>query len=158
MLDMNAKITIKNLTSFPVGFIRINGQGEVNIPANTSVLVERAEVVSQVQSGSILFCGEKHDKAHPWIFIDDKETRIYVGFDTEKVEQSVINEAKIKEVFDIKSKAQFEKAVKALVITFAEKKLLVETMNKLKVNDYNKIKFVEKYTGIPVNIEDTNED
>ena len=94
MLDMNAKITIKNLTSFPVGFIRINGQGEVNIPANTSVLVERAEVVSQVQSGSILFCGEKHDKAHPWIFIDDKETRIYVGFDTEKVDSPLLMKQK----------------------------------------------------------------
>ena len=69
MLDMNTNITIKNLTTFPVGFIRINGQGEVNIPPRTSILIDRAEVVSQVQSGSVKFCGENNDHSHPYIYI-----------------------------------------------------------------------------------------
>jgi hypothetical protein len=91
------------------------------------------------------------------LYIDDKDTRVYVGFETEKTEQPVLTEDKIKEAFNIKNKAQFEKTIKNLVVTLAEKKLLVEAMNELKVNDYNKIKFVEKYTGMPVNI-DNNED
>lgn len=155
MLDMNTNITIRNLTTFPVGFIRINGQGEVNIPPRTSILIDRAEVVSQVQSGSVKFCGENNDHSHPYIYIDDKETRVYVGFDTEDSEQSITNEDKIEEAFKIKSKTQFESTIKKLVTTLPEKKFLIETMRKLGVNDYNKIKFVEKYTGIPLNTEDS---
>lgn len=158
MLDMSVNIVIKNLATFPVGFLRINGQGEVNVPPNTSVYVDRAEVVSQVQSRNKAFCGEDYDCSHALLYIDDKDTRIYVGFETEKTEQSVLTEEKIKEAFNIKVKGQFEKTIKSAVVTLAEKKLLVETMNKLKINDYNKIKFVEKYTGMPVTIEDNNEE
>ena len=157
MIDMNATIPVRNLTSFPVGFIRMNGQGEVNFPPNTTILVERAEVISQVQSRSIKFCGENNDYSHPMLYIEDKETREYVGFDTKEAEQSVISIDKIKEALSIKNKAQFEKAIKTLVVTLSEKKLLIETMEKMKVNDYGKIKFVEKYTGIPLKLED-NED
>ena len=71
---MGENITIKNLTSFPVGWIKINGQGEVNLPPYTSVFVDRGEVVSKVQSGSELFNGENGDHAHPYIFIEDKDT------------------------------------------------------------------------------------
>lgn len=58
-INMGELIRIKNLTGFPVGFMRINGGGEVNIPPNTSISVDRGEVISQVQTGSILFCGER---------------------------------------------------------------------------------------------------
>lgn len=149
-LNMNETISIKNLTNFPVGFRRINGVGEVNLPPNTSVLVDRAEVVSQVQSQSILFCGENYDPSHPYIYIDDKDTRIYVGFETETQKQSVISEDKIKAAFAIKTMKAFEKAITELAVTFSEKKLLVETIKKLDINDYNRIKFVEKYTGMTI--------
>lgn len=149
-LNMNETISIKNLTNFPVGFRRINGVGEVNLPPNTSVLCDRAEVVSQVQSQSILFCGENYDPSHPYIYIDDKDTRIYVGFETETQEQSVISEEKIKAAFAVKTMKAFEKAITELAVTFSEKKLLVDTIKKLDINDYNRIKFVEKYTGMTI--------
>ena len=149
-LNMSENITIKNLTSFPVGFRRINGQGEVNLPPNTAVLCDRAEVISQVQSGNKQFCGEDYNPAHPYIYIDDKATRIYVGLETETEEQSIISEDKIKAAFAIKTKKGFEQAISELAVTFAEKKLLVDTIKKLEINDYNRIKFVEKYTGITI--------
>ena len=148
--DMSENIKIKNITNFPVGFRRINGQGEVNIPPATTIICDRAEIISQVQSGNIQFCGENHDVSHPYIYIDDKETRIYVGFETETTEQSIISEDKIKAAFAIKTNKAFEKAITELAVTFSEKKLLVDTIKKLEINDYNKIKFVEKYTGMTI--------
>lgn len=149
-LNMSENIKIKNLTSFPVGFRRINGQGEVNIPPLTTIICDRAEVISQVQSGSILFCGENHDSAHAYIYIDDKDTRIYAGLETEEVAQTVISEDKVKAVFALKTNKAFEKAIDELAVTFSEKKFLVETIKKLEINDYNKIKLVEKHTGLKV--------
>lgn len=153
-LNMSENITIKNLASFPVGFRRINGQGEVNLPPNTEVLCDRAEVISQVQSGNIQFCGEGYNPAHPYIYIDDKETRIYVGFETETDEQPIISEDKIKAAFAVKTKKGFEQAITELAVTFAEKKLLVDAIKKLEINDYKKIKFVEEYTGISIDVDD----
>lgn len=149
-LNMSENIKIKNLTSFPVGFRRINGQGEVNIPPLTTIICDRAEVISQVQSGSILFCGENHDSAHAYIYIDDKDTRIYAGLETEEVAQTVISEDKVKAAFALKTNKAFEKAIDELAVTFSEKKFLVETIKKLEINDYNKIKLVEKHTGLKV--------
>ena len=149
-LNMSENISIKNLTSFPVGFRRINGNGEVNLPPNTSILVERAEVISQVQSQNILFCGENFDCSHAYIYIDDKDTRAYVGFETEEKEQSVISEEKIKSAFALKSNKSFEKAIAEMAVTLTEKKFLIETIKKLEVNDHTKIKFVEKYTGMTI--------
>lgn len=148
--NMNENISIKNLTNFPVGFRRINGNGEVNLPPNTSILIDRAEVISQVQSKNMLFCGEGHEASHAYIFIDDKPTRIYVGFETEEKPQSIITEEKIEKIFETKSQKNFEKAIAELAVTFAEKKMLVDTIKKLGINDYNKIKFVEKYTGMKI--------
>ena len=149
-LNMSENIKIKNLTSFPVGFRRINGQGEVNIPPLTTIICDRAEVISQVQSGSILFCGENHDPTHAYIYIDDKDTRIYTGLETEEETQTVISEDKVKAAFALKTNKAFEKAIDELAVTFSEKKFLVETIKKLEINDYNKIKLVEKHTGLKI--------
>lgn len=152
-MNMFENITIKNLTGFPVGFRRINGQGEVNLPPYTSILCDRAEVISQVQANNYRFCGEGNNPSHALIYIDDEATRIYVGFETATEKQSVIDEDKIKTAFNLKSNKSFEKAITELAVTLSEKKYLVETIKKLGLNDYNKIKFVEKYTGIPVDSE-----
>lgn len=147
---MNENISIKNLTTFPVGFRRINGNGEVNLPPNTSVLIDRAEVISQIQSQNILFCGENNDSSHPYIFVEDKETRVFVGFETEDKPQEIISEDKIKKIFDIKTQKSFEKAITETIVTLAEKKTLIETIKKLGINDHSKIKFIEKYTEMKI--------
>lgn len=148
--DMSKNIVIKNLTSFPVGFRKIITEGEVNLPPYTSILIGRAEVVAKIESRSTLFWGESQDGKHPWIFVDDKETRIYTGLETEDKPQSIIDEKKIADAFSLKSMASFKKAIEELAVSFAEKKMLVEAVSKLNFNDYKKIKFIEDYTGMTV--------
>lgn len=58
---------------------------------------------------------------------------------------------KIKAAFACKTNKAFEQAIAELAVTFSEKKLLVESIKKLEINDYKKIKFVEKYTGMAIN-------
>lgn len=149
-LNIHENISVKNLTSFPVGFRRLNGNGEVNFPANTSIIVDRSEVISQVQSGSILFCGRNRDGSHPYLYIDDKETRIYLGLETEEVAQDIVDEKKIKDAFALKTNKAFEKAIAEIATNFNEKKMLIEAVKKLEINDYARIKLVEQYTGMSI--------
>lgn len=149
-LNIHENISVKNLTSFPVGFRRLNSNGEVNFPANTSIIVDRSEVISQVQSGSILFCGRNRDGSHPYLYIDDKETRIYLGLETEEVAQDIVDEKKIKDAFALKTNKAFEKAIAEIATNFNEKKMLIEAVKKLEINDYARIKLVEQYTGMSI--------
>ena len=45
----------------------------------------------------------------------------------------------------------FEKSMKDLVVIHAERFVLVEYIKKHKINDYEKIKAVERFTGVPMN-------
>lgn len=148
-----ANIKITNLTSFPVGFLRINGGGEVNIPPNTEIVVDKDEVISQYQSGNKLFRGENFDINHAYIRIEDAETRKYLGIDTDEKKQETLDADKVKKIFAIKSLAEFKKTVKEIAVTTSEKKTLVAIIKSLEINDHSKIKAVEDITGIPVDAE-----
>ena len=63
-----ANIKITNLTSFPVGFLRINGGGEVNIPPNTEMPIDKAfkymtgllseefQAITDIGEDTLVFC------------------------------------------------------------------------------------------------------
>ena len=57
-LNMDEKISIKNLCDFYLYFNRINGVGDVALPPNTSIRIDRSEVISQAQVNNIMFVGE----------------------------------------------------------------------------------------------------
>lgn len=149
-LNMGELIRVKNVTGFPVGFMRINGGGEVNIPPYTSISVDRGEVISQAQSGDIRFCGENGDISHAMLYIEDEETRRYVGFDTEETKQEVVDISKIEKAFNAKTMSAFKKSIDEIACNFVEKHMLIEAVKKLGINDYNKIKYVEQITGMKV--------
>ena len=48
------------------------------------------------------------------------------------------------------SQTDFEKTLPDTVKTRAEKYAIIQTIKKLKLNDYNKIRFIENYTGFKV--------
>lgn len=146
-LNMDEKITIKNLCEWAISFRRINGVGDIWMPAKTTLRIDRGEVISQVQNNNTFFTGEDGKGGHARIFIDDKATRIEVDFETEKTPQNVITEEKVKAAFDVKTKAGFKKAIEELAHSYAEKATLVALVKKLGLNEYDKIKFIEEYTG-----------
>ena len=115
--------------------------------------VARGEVFTQVQSGNNLFTGTDGLGSHARIYIDDRDTRVELDFESEdgKRTQNVISDDKIKEIFAIKTKTAFEKAVKESIVTQAEKAVISNAVKKFKFNEYDRIKFIEEYTGMKIN-------
>ena len=152
-LNMDEKISVRNLCEWTVSFKRQDVVGDVLINANTTMRLPRGEVISQVQSGNNLFSGTDGVGSHARIYIEDKATRVELDFEDEegKKPQLIVDDNKIKELFAIKTKNAFEKAVKEAVVTNAEKAKLVSAVKKLKFNEYDKITFIQEYTGMSVN-------
>ena len=140
-LNMDEKIQIRNLCNWAVSFKRIDSVGDVLVPANSTMRIARGEVFTQVQSGNNLFTGTDGIGSHARIYIDDKDTRVELDFESEdgKKTQNIISDDKIKEIFAIKTKTAFEKAV------------ISNAVKKFKFNEYDRIKFIEEYTGMKIN-------
>ena len=151
-LNLEQKVTVKNIAGWPVGFARIDGVGDVSITAEGSTRLSRNEIISQVQNGNRLFIGIDGKGSHATIFIDDAPTRKEVGFDSEDgtEEQIVFTDALVTKVFSIKTKASFEKGFTEAFKTRAEKFAVIQAIKRLKINDYSKIRFAEDYTGYKV--------
>lgn len=150
---MDEKISVRNLCDWAVSFRRLDVIGDVLINANTTVRLPRGEVISQVQSNNNLFTGTDGVGSHARIYIEDKDTRVDLDFeDAEgKKIQLIVDDNKIKEIFAIKTKNAFEKAIRENIVTNAEKSKLVNAVTKLKFNEFDKIQFIQEYAGIVIN-------
>lgn len=151
-LNLDQKVTVKNIAGWSVTFARIDGLGDVTIPADGSTKLTRNEIISQVQNGNKLFSGVHGDGNHPTLFIDDSLTRREVGFESEdgSVKQIVFDDNVVKEIFTLKNQKSFQEAVKSAIQVRAEKYAIIQAIKRLKINDYNKIRFIEDYTGFKV--------
>lgn len=152
-LNMDEKISVKNLCEWSVSFKRLDSLGEVQINANTSMRFPRSEIYLQVQSGNNMFTGTDGIGSHARIYIEDKDTRVDLDFEDAdgKKAQLVLDDNKIKELFAIKTKSAFEKAIKETVVTNAEKAKLVNSVQKFKLNEFDKVQFIQEYTGMSIN-------
>ena len=148
---MADKVSIVNLTPWPQGFKRINTVGHISIPAYGRINIETEEVVSQCYAKNNQFTGEDGHGSHARIYIEDPAIRKEFEFDTETAKQKVLTDDKLEKLFEYKRMGDFEKSMKDLVVIHAERFVLVEYIKKHKINDYEKIKAVERFTGIPMN-------
>jgi len=149
-VNLDEKVTVKNLAGWNVHFSRkADGIGDISINPNGTYRMSRNEIIAQVQSGNKLFSGSDGLGSHATIFIDDAPTRKEVGFDSEdgKTKQAIFSDKLVKKLFDYAVQANFEEAVKKNIVTRAEKYAIIESIKRLNLNDYSKIRFIEKYTG-----------
>ena len=151
-LNLDTKVTVRSIAGWSTGFSRIESVGDVTITPEGTTRLSRNEIISQVQNGNKLFCGLNGDGSHATLYIDDAPTRAYLDFESEdgETKQNVFSDAKVKEVFGLKTQAAFEKACKETFYTRAEKYALIQAIKRLKINDYSKIRFAEEYTGYRV--------
>lgn len=149
-LNLDEKVTVRNIASWSVGFARLSDmRGDVVIPPEGSIRLSRNEIIMQTQNGNRLFNGTDGRGSHATLYIEDKATRIEVEFESEDGEttQDVLTEAKVKTMFSAKSAKTFEENLHKNIVTRAEKYALVQMIKKLKINDYSKMRSVERYTG-----------
>ena len=151
-LNLETKITVKNIAGWSVGFARIETIGDVNIMPEGSTKLSRSEVIAQVQNGNKLFCGVDDHGSHATIFITDEATRKYLDFDSDddKRKQAIFTDNLVKDVFAKKTQSSFENAFKEAFQTRAEKYAVIQSIKRNKINDYAKIRFAEDYTGYKV--------
>jgi len=145
--NMNKKVTVKNLADWNVGFPNIASRGDTRIAPTAKSLVSREELFEQINAGNKLLVGTDSFGSHATLYIEDEPTRKYVGFDSdeEKRQQNVITDEKIKSWFELKTQAAFEKNIRENVVTRAEKTYLLKAINRLKLNEHDKIAFCQEW-------------
>lgn len=151
-LNLDAKVTVKNIAGWSVGFTRKDGLiGDISIPANGSVRLSRTEIIAQIQSGNRLFTGLDGMGSHATLFIDDAPTRIEVEFESAdgKKKQNIFSDSKIKALFAM-TPSKFQDEFKKAIRTRAEKHAVIGAIKRLRINDFQKLRFVEKYTGYKI--------
>lgn len=151
-LNLEQKVTVRSIAPWTTGFQRVETIGDVTIPANGSVRLSRSEIIAQVQNGNVLFTGVDSRGSHATLYIEDEPTRIEVDFDIKekKITQKVITVDAVKKLFEYKTMKTFEEKLKELVLTRAEKHAIANIIRKEKINDHEKVKLVENYTGVSI--------
>lgn len=151
-LNLEQKVTVRSIAPWTTGFQRVETIGDVTIPANGSVRLSRSEIIAQVQNGNVLFTGVDSRGSHATLYIEDEPTRIEVDFDIkeEKITQKVITVDAVKKLFEYKTMKTFEEKLKELVLTRAEKHAIANIIRKEKINDHEKVRVVENYTGVSI--------
>lgn len=148
-LNLDQKVTVRNIANWPVTFARIDGIGDIIIPPNATARLTRNEIISQAQTGNRLFVGADGLGSHATLIVEDAPTKVELGFESEdgKTTQNVFTDAKVKELFALKTKAAFEKRLVSDIVTRAEKKALIEAAKRMKLNDFEKVRAIEAHTG-----------
>ncbi len=149
-INMNDKSKVKNLCPWNVSWERQTIDGDEFIKANKVVYITNSEIETQVQNGNIFFVGAGNGD-HARVYIENPKLREYLGFDNkqEKRTQLILNEDKCKEIFEYKTFNTFKKHIEENVVTNQEKAMIVNYAKKAKINDYDRIQFLEIYCGIP---------
>jgi hypothetical protein len=159
-LNMDKKVYVKNLRSWDVYFNRSQG-GTVKIADNGKLLLTRTEIEYQCYSNNKLFTGTDGLGSHATLLIEDKDTRLLVGFESDEFTnesgekekgkaQIILSDDILKKIFAYKTFNTFKEKIEEYVVTESERKYIVENCLRLGLNDYSRIQFVEEHTGLKI--------
>jgi len=149
-LNLDAKVTVKNLAGWKVTFARLHdGVGDIVIAEDGKQRLSRNEVQAQINSGNKLFVGTDGQGSHATLYIEDSPTRKLVGFEDDGEPQLVFTDDTVKKLFEM-SDSDFEKNLPVYIQTRAEKYALIETIKRLGLNDYRKMVLASNYTGYKI--------
>jgi hypothetical protein len=146
---LSDKVRVTNLAPWPVYFTRKLNNGDVKVPANGVIPLERAELEAQFYDGNRLLTGTDGHGAHAHLIIDDEALR--TQFDI-PADQQVLTDATLDKLFEIKSQSAFVKKVDELVVMDYERHRLIDYIQRKKVNDFAKVRYAEQVAGVTVTV------
>lgn len=146
---LNEKVKVTNLAPWPVYFSRKLNNGDVEVPANGTMLLERTEIEAQFYNNNRLFIGQDGHGAHAHLLVDDAALR--AQFDIPE-EQQVLTDELLDKVFAIKSQNAFVEKVNSLVMLDYERHRLIDYIQRKKVNDFAKVRYAEQVAGVTVTL------
>ena len=148
-LNLDTKVTIKNLAGWDVSFpLKHEGYGGIKITKDGKQRLSRNEIQAQVNADNKLFVG-KGNGEHATIYIEDKATRKWLGFEDDNQPQKIFTDKLVEYLFDM-NQSDFESNLPVYIVTRAEKYALMEAIKRLEYNDYRKIVFASNYTGYKI--------
>ena len=147
-IRLDQKVKVRSIAPWNTGSARKTTNGDVSIPPQGSVLLTREEVIAQAQNGNKLLTGTDGVGSHATWYVEDEYTRNELSFDADGTNQKFLTQDVIKKMFDLKTQKSFEGQIKNNVVTRAEKAYLMECIKTLGLNDYQKIAYCIRYTGM----------
>ena len=145
--NMDSFTTCRNLCNWSLYFSlpSVLG-GEKTIKSNGTIDLLNREIKLLCDNNDIFFIGTGEGN-HARIFVDDENMRVYLGFESEdgKRKQNIISDEKCQKLFDYKTHSTFEKHINEDIITEHEKDFIMSYARKNKINDFEKIDFLENF-------------
>jgi len=148
-LDMDKRSKVINLCPWTISFTLPNSGGEILLEGNKSTTINNSELVTLADNQNVMFCGTGNGN-HARVYVDNAEYRKHVGFDdTEtKTTQFVLTPNECAKILELKTDSVFQKNIMDKILLQHEKEIFINYCRKNKLNDYNRILFLEEYTGI----------
>lgn len=148
-LDLDKRSKVINLCPWAICIILPNSKAEILLEANKTKDINNGELVTLADNEDVMLYGTGNGD-HARVYVDNKDYREYVGFDNseEKRTQYVLTNEECQRILDLKTQSSFEKNVSEKVLMRHEKENIMKYARKIKLNDYNKISYLEEYTGI----------
>jgi hypothetical protein len=152
-INFNDKSKVKNLCDWAVSWERETLSGDEYIKANAIVYINNAEIETQVRNGNKFLVGNDNLGSHAKIYIENPEFREYLGFDNkaESRTQFILDEEKCKQILEYKTFSVFKKHIEDNITTNHEKAKIMNYARKIKINDFDKIQFLESFTNMTFN-------
>lgn len=144
---LSEKVNVTNLAPWPVYFSRKLNNGDVKVPANGTIPLERVEVEAQFYDGNRLLTGLDGHGAHAHLIVEDEAIR--AKFDI-PAEQQVLTDALLDKLFEYKSQSTFTRRVDELVVIDYERHRLIDYIQRKKINDFAKVRYAEQVAGVTV--------
>jgi len=146
-VNMNDKSKIRNLCTYPISWKKITSTGDEYIKASASMPIANFEIEAQVESGNVFLGGVDRLGSHAMTYIENEELREQLKFDdkAENRKQLIVDNEKCEYILNLKTFSSFKKNVEETIVTQHEKIKIIEVARKIKLNDYEKIKFLESY-------------
>lgn len=144
---LNEKVTVTNLAPWPVYFSRKLNSGDVKVPANGTIPMDRTELEAQFYDGNRLLVGTDGHGAHAQLVVNDEALRAQFEIPEE---QQVLTDELLDKLFAIKSQSAFTAKIDELVVMDYERHRLISYIERKKVNDFAKVRYAEQLAGVSV--------
>jgi len=130
-MNLTDKVLINNLCDWPLYTPRMNGVGDIVIPARVKnfAMLDVAEVQLHIQSNDPLFVGNNParpgDHARIYIVNDEQRKKLFGYADDVEDDVVTLTADAVKKLLSIRKRDEFKAQLEALVTTDAEKKMVV---------------------------------
>lgn len=148
-MSKEVKSIVRNLTQREY-YIQTKREDRLGtmIPPKGTIRLEDDSIIELCQAQYQPFVGLGFG-SHADLFIENEEIRNDMYFEDKEVgkEQIVLTNENIEKIFSANNMDEFKELLKKYVVTRSEKQTIIKEASVRSINDYNKIRELESYTG-----------